>query len=69
MDNYKIETIIATLICGIGVLWHQLIKQVNINRTDQKEFSKVLERATGLISECTEVIRDFKEDQKHERNK
>jgi hypothetical protein len=58
MDNYKIETIIATLICGIGVLWHQL-----------KEFSKVLERATGLISECTEVIRDFKEDQKHERNK
>ena len=42
MEEYKIETIIGGLIAGVGVLWHQLIKQIGINRSDQKEFSKCI---------------------------
>ena len=69
MEQYKIETIIAALIGGIGVLWHQLTKQVALNRTDQKEFSKALSEAVEVIAENNEIIREMKEFLKHERNK
>ena len=66
--EYKIETIIASLIGSVGVLWYQLIKQVGINRTDQKAFSEALKGTVQVIAENnelmranTELMRDLKE--------
>ena len=67
MEEYKIETIIGGLIAGVGVLWHQLIKQIGINRSDQKEFSKLLARNLEVIAECNELMRDLKDTLKHEQ--
>lgn len=59
--EYKIETIIVSLLAGFGVLWHQLIKQVGINRTDQKEFSKLMSRNIEVMVESNGLMRDNKE--------
>ncbi len=55
--EYKIETIIVSLLAGLGVLWHQLIKQVGINRTDQKAFSEALKGTVEVIAENNELMR------------
>ncbi len=54
MEEYKIGTIMTGLIAAIGVLWHQLLKQININRDDQKEYSEGIIKTIGVIAENTE---------------
>ena len=61
MEDYKIETIFAALIGGIGILWHQLITQVASNRSDQKEFSESLQETIKVMSECNELMRDLRD--------
>ena len=61
MEEYKIETILASLLGGIGILWHQLIKQVSSNRADQKEFSKSIQEAIKAMSEFNELARDLRD--------
>ena len=67
MEGYKIETIFAALLGGIGILWHQLLKQVSVNRSDQKEFSESLQRTVEVMSECNELMRDLREIINNER--
>tara|TARA_R110000787_G_scaffold7178_3_gene24701 strand:+ start:1314 stop:1535 length:222 start_codon:yes stop_codon:yes gene_type:complete len=69
VDEYKIGTIFTALIGGVGVLWHQLIKQVSLNRSDQKEFTKLLSRNMEVLAETNELMRDIKDIIRHERNK
>ena len=57
MEEYKIETIIAALLGGLAILWHQLIKQFGINRTDQKAFSEALKGTVEVIAENNELMR------------
>lgn len=67
MEEYKMETIFAALLGGVGILWHQLIKQVSVNRSDQKEFSESLQRTVEVMSECNELMRDLREIINNER--
>ena len=60
MEEYKMETIFAALLGGVGILWHQLIRQVSVNRSDQKEFSESLQRTVEVMSECNELMRDLR---------
>ena len=60
MEEYKIETIFAALLGGVGILWRQLIKQFSVNRSDQKEFSESLQRTVEVMSECNELMRDLR---------
>ena len=69
MDDYKIETIITALMAGIGMLWHQLLKQIGINRTDQKEFSAILSKNIEAIIKSNELMKDIKELLKDEQDK
>jgi hypothetical protein len=69
MDQYKIETIIAALSGGIAVLWHQLLKQIRINRDDQKEFSKLVARNLEVLAETNELMRDIKDIIRYEQKK
>lgn len=56
MEEYKIETIIAGLLGGLAILWHQLIKQFGINRADQKEFSALMSRNMEIVSRCEKTL-------------
>ena len=72
MEDYKSETIITALIGGVGVLWHQLIKQFGVNRSDQKEFTSLLHSTIEVVSASNELMIDLKEiikDLKDERSK
>tara|TARA_R110000737_G_scaffold276335_1_gene283201 strand:- start:285 stop:494 length:210 start_codon:yes stop_codon:yes gene_type:complete len=69
MDQYKIETIIAALLGGIAILWHQLVKQIGINRDDQKEFSKLVARNLEVLAETNELMRDIKDIIRYEQKK
>lgn len=60
MEEYKIETIFAALIGGIGILWHQLIKQIGINRADQKEFSSMMVRNIEALAEFNLLMDDLR---------
>lgn len=69
MVDYTVETVLTALVGGVGILWHQLIRQISINRTDQKQFSEALKSAVAVIAENNEIIRDMKDFIKHEREK
>lgn len=69
MEDYKFETIGTALVGGVGVLWHQLIRQIGINRGDQKEFTKLLSRNMEVLAETNELMRDIKDIIRHEREK
>ena len=58
MEDYKIETIFAALLGGVGILWHHLLKQVSIYREDQKDFSNTLKGAITVIAESNELTRE-----------
>lgn len=53
MDKYEIG-IIGLLSGACVALWHQLIKQININRSDNKSITEVL---TKVIEEMKSLLK------------